>query len=222
MNALKEFFVFTRPNNNTISGQCTICEKHYLDKIGSTGNFHKHLKRKHNIQYEKFKCSQSIPSLDIDTDDDLENSTNAMKKINQAILEQLIVKCNMPPSIVEHVSFRNFLKIFLPKWKPTSSRYFTNKLLPLLFDNAQIKMKRLLDDVTHLSITVDLWTDRRAKLFLGITGHFIDSNYIPQAFLLDFCRLKGPHTGDNVRNMTEEMLENLKVSYILYYSGRLP
>ncbi|CAF3189346.1 unnamed protein product [Rotaria socialis] len=77
-------------------------------------------------------------------------------------------------------------------------------------------MKCLLDDVTHLSITVDIWTDRRAKSFLGLTGHFIDSNYIPQAFLLDFCRLKGSHTGDNVRNMTEKILEGLQITHKVY------
>jgi hypothetical protein len=120
----------------------------------------------------------------------------------------------LPPTIVEHTAFRNFLKTFAPKWKHTSSRYFTNTLLPSLVNNTYNKIKTLLNDVNHLSITVDVWTDRRGRSFIGVTGHFLDLNYIPQAILLDFSRLKGPHTGENIRNSTDEILESLKVSSI--------
>ncbi len=81
-----------------------------------------------------------------------------------------------------------------------------------MVNNTYDKIKSLLNDVNHLSITVDVWTDRRGRSFIGITGHFLDLNYIPQALLLDFSRLKGPHTGENIRNSTDEILESLKVS----------
>ncbi|CAF1579247.1 unnamed protein product, partial [Didymodactylos carnosus] len=181
----------------------------------STGNFHKHLKRKHNTQYEQMKFSDSITSKN-DINEQSENSTTNINKINQAILEDLIVKCNLPPAFVEQVGFRNFLKTFAPKWKHTSSRYVSNTLLPLLMNNAQDKMRSLLGDVNHLSITVDVWTDRRGGSFIGVTGHFLDLNCIPQALLLNFSRLKGPHTGENIRNITEEILENLKIKHKVY------
>lgn len=215
MNSLKDFFEFTRSNNNTISGQCKLCEKIYSDSTASTGNFHKHLKRKHNTQYEEMKSSDPITSK-TDINEQSENLTNNTNKINQAILEDLVVKCNLPPAIIEHIAFRNFLKTFAPKWKCTSSRHFTNALLPSLMNSIQDKVKSLLNDVNHLSITVDVWTDRRGKSFIGITGHFLDVNCIPQALLLNFSRLKGPHTGENIRNITEEILENLKVNDASY------
>ena len=62
MSILKDFFLFTRSDNKTISGECKICGKNYSDSSGSTGNFHKHLKRKHNKQYEEFKSNGSAPS----------------------------------------------------------------------------------------------------------------------------------------------------------------
>ncbi len=132
-----------------------------------------------------------------------------------------MVKCNLPPAIIENTAFRKFLKTFAPKWKHTSSRYFTNALLPSLANATQDTIKNLLNEINHLSITVDVWSDRRGKSFIGITGHFLDSNCIPQALLLDFRRLKGPHTGDNIRNITEEILESLKVSNFSYYSLNL-
>jgi hypothetical protein len=224
MNFPKEFFEFNRPtnNNNTISGQCKLCEKVYSDKAGSTGNFHKHLKRKHPNPYEKSKFPDSIPSNnDINTSEHLENLSDYTKKINQAILEELMVKCNLPPAIIENTAFRKFLKTFAPKWKHTSSRYFTIALLPSLANATQDTIKNLLNEINHLSITGDVWSDRRGKSFIGITGHFLDSKCIPQALLLDFRRLKGSHTGDNIRNITEEKLESLKVSNFSYYSLNL-
>ena len=49
----------------------------------------------------------------------------------------------------------------------------------------------MLSEITHLAITVDVWIDRRAKAFIGVTSHFIDVNHILQALLLDLMRLKG-------------------------------
>jgi hypothetical protein len=213
MNLLKGFFVFNPRKNKTISGQCKLCGNIYSDNIGSTGNFHKHLKRKHNTQYDKSKFTDSAPPNN-DTNDLSENLTNNSIKINQAILEELIVKCNMPPSIVEHVGFRNFLKTFAPKWKPTSARYLSKTLLPSLMKNTQDKIKDLLSNVNHLSITVDAWSDKRGRSFIGVTGHFLDSHCVPQALLLDFLRLKGPHTGENILNITEQILDDLEVSDI--------
>jgi BED zinc finger len=216
MNFLKEFFVLTRSKSNNISGQCNICGKFYSDTCGSTGNFHKHLKRKHNAEYEQSRFPDSVATKN-DITDYPEELTNDIIKINQVILEELIVKCNLPPSIVEYAGFRKFLKTLAPKWKPTSSRYFTKSLLPSLVNNIQDKIKNLLDNIDYLSITVDVWTDRRGRSFIGVTGHFLDMNYIPQALLLNFSRLKGPHTGENIRNITVDILENLKVNKILYY-----
>lgn len=211
MNSLREFFVFTRSNNNHISGECQLCGKIYSDNAGSTGNFHKHLKRKHMSQYEKSKFPDSFTSNN-ETYDCSENFEDNVIKINQSILKELIVKCNLPPTLVEHVGFRNFLKMVAPKWKPTSSRYFTKTLLPTLMSNSQNKIRSLLDSIDHLSITVDVWTDRRGRSFIGVTGHFLDLNFASQALLLDFSRLKGSHTGENIRIVTGEILGNLKVS----------
>ncbi|CAF2863964.1 unnamed protein product [Rotaria sp. Silwood2] len=210
MISLNEFFVFTYPGNNVISGQCKFCEKSLLDKVGSTGNFHKHLKRKHNAQLEESKSHASVPPTQ-SIDENSENFTSNINRINKAILEELIVRCNLPPSLVEHVGFRKFLKGVVPKWKPTSARYFTRILLPSLMNNIQDKIKDLLTNVDHICITVDVWTDRRGRSFLGITGHFLGLDYVPHALLLDFLRLKGSHTGENIYNVTVKVLDNLKL-----------
>ncbi|CAF4377586.1 unnamed protein product [Rotaria sp. Silwood2] len=215
MNLLRDFFIFTCSNAKKISGECKLCGKLYSDNAGSTGNFHKHLKRKHSSEYNKSKFPDSFASEN-DTQDYSENFEDKAIKINQTILKELIVKCNLPPTLVEHTGFRNFLKMVAPKWKPTSARYFTKTLLPSLMNNSQEKLRNLLDSIDHLSITVDIWIDRRGRSFIGVTGHFLDLNFEPQALLLDFSRLKGPHTGANIRLATGEILGNLKIQNKVY------
>lgn len=214
MKSLKEFFTFHPPIGKNISGKCGLCGKTFSDNVGSTGNFHKHLKRKHLSEYRR-STDGDLSTSNKDSEDDPVDTTDKFQKINQAILEDLIVKCNLPPAIVEHVSFRRFLKGFVPKWKPTSSKHITRTLLPSLVNNIHDKIKALLNDIDHLCVTIDVWTDRRGRSYIGITGHFLDSSFKPQALLLDFSRLKGPHTGENIRSVTIEILENLQVSIII-------
>jgi hypothetical protein len=121
----------------------------------------------------------------------------------------------MPPSLIEHAGFRTFMKIFVPKWKPTSSRYLKKKTLPSLSSSVRKKIETLLVDIDHLTITVDVWTNRCGKAFIGVTGHFIALDFVPQALLLDFVRLKGSHTGENIQNVTEEIHEKLEVRFLL-------
>ncbi|CAM4844568.1 unnamed protein product, partial [Rotaria magnacalcarata] len=210
MNCLKEFFTLNRSINNKLSGVCKLCGNHYSDKSGSTGNFHKHLKRKHFIQYQSVKYPDIVLAEEklIENEEELKDH---VIKINRCILTELIVKCNLPPTIVERIGFRNFLKTVSPKWKPTSARYFTRTLLPKLLQDSQEKIKQTLDTVNNLSITVDVWTDRRGRSFIGVTGHFIDENYLPRAILLDFLRLRRSHTGENIRHVTEEILKKWRI-----------
>ena len=154
--------------------------------------------------------------MEPDVDEESENINDIHGKMNQSILKNLVVKCNLPPSLVESVGFRQHMKLCVPKWKPTTARHLSKNLLQSLFTTVKQKVESMLSEITHLTITVDVWTDRRAKAFIGVTGHFIDVNYVPQALLLDLMRLKGSHTGENIRNVTEEILGSLSVSSFCY------
>ena len=79
----------------------------------------------------------------------------------------------MPSALVEHSGFRNFMVQLAPKWKPTSARHMKTNLLPSLSSSIRTRIELLLADVDYLTITVDVWTNRSGKAFLGITGHFI-------------------------------------------------
>jgi hypothetical protein len=115
MEFLKFFFEFDSPLNGTGVGHCQICSSQYKDKVGSTGNFHKHLKRKHRKQYERErKHNSDALNSDQDSADDRQTS-NIDQKINESVTLNLIVKCNLPLSVIEQSGFRAFMKVVAPK-----------------------------------------------------------------------------------------------------------
>ena len=41
----------------------------------------------------------------------------------------------------------------------------------------------LADQCTYVSLTVDLWSDRRCRSFMGVTAHFIEGEVLDSAVL---------------------------------------
>ena len=102
------------------------------------------------------------------------------------------------------------------KWRPGSARYLKSRVIPPLYTSVRKKISSMLNEVDHLSLTVDIWCDRKGKAFFGVTGLFVNVDFQPQAVFLRFIRLKGKHTGENIRNVTKDVLEELEISRKIY------
>jgi len=74
-----------------------------------------------------------------------------------------------------------------------------------------------------ISFTLDTWTSPNALSFLGITGHWVDSNWNMMEILVDFCKLSGPHTGENLADAFIDSCKELGIltkasnSYFLWF-----
>ena len=75
----------------------------------------------------------------------------------------LIVKCNLPPWIIKQEAFRQFMKVVASKWKTPSARYLEVRIIPSIYNSLRNKINLMLGDIEYFSITIDTWTDRRAK-----------------------------------------------------------
>lgn len=97
----------------------------------------KHLKRKDSAQYEQIFVSNdenSMKDIVIENDDSFttDSSTGTLEqyRMNSPIPKYLIVKCNLPLTLVEHSSFHEFLKERNMKWEPISSKNLKNDAIP--------------------------------------------------------------------------------------------
>ena len=53
----------------------------------------------------------------------------------------------------------------------------------------------LVESLKMICLTSDLWTSLATDGYLAITVHFIDSNWVLQKRVLDFCFMPPPHSG---------------------------
>jgi len=49
-----------------------------------------------------------------------------------------------------------------------------------------------------ISFTLDAWTSPNCIAFLGITAHWISENWQLNEILIDFHKLRGAHSGENL------------------------
>ena len=177
-------------------------------------NFLKRFKRAHTREYTQIfaqtdQVSPVVANCRMDDSEGNDGVPNKSKqhRLNVSIAKNLVVKCNLPLNIVESPAFRDFIKDLNPKWEPISCKALKLKLIPTFASDVRDKIRTTLVSSTDVTLTVDAWSDRRCRSFLGIAAHFIDKNFIPQVFLVDFLRFKSPHSGEKIQQMTEDVLD---------------
>ncbi|CAG8857000.1 19644_t:CDS:1, partial [Gigaspora margarita] len=61
---------------------------------------------------------------------------------------------------------------------------------------------------SKLSFTSDLWTSPNNKLFISLTGHYIDEDWNLKEIIIDFGLLSGKHDSTNLANRFYQVLED--------------
>ena len=86
----------------------------------------------------------------------------------------------------------------------------------------ETKLKSKLQAADTVSVTVDIWTDRKMRGFLGVTAHFMEKEKEKtstrlQSVLLSCDRFKGSHTGERISEKFEEICDNFNIKHKLEY-----
>lgn len=147
MEFLKGFSDFEATKNGKVTGQCKYCSGKYTDTVGSSGNFHKHLNRRHKKEYMQSRAREPIVSENEEQENMDYESTTYDAKINESIATNLIVGCNMSPSMLEHRGFRRFMNVVAHKWKPCSARYIKVQVIPCLHTSVKGKVQAMLNEI---------------------------------------------------------------------------
>ena len=221
---LKRYFEFSLISGNRMNGLCKLCNNNYKDVYGIYSNFMKHLKRKHLSEYQKAfeptdeDLSEEMESYDHDHRSSKESTQTSSKqtRIDMSMVKNLIIKCNLPLSLVENQAFREFMKECYPKRQFISARKLKSSIIVAFKNRVQTTILGMLENVDALTLTIDAWSDRRCRGFLGITCHFLDDRMVSQACLIDFVRTKSPHTSENIQRFAEYVLDRYNIKRKVY------
>lgn len=128
-------------------------------------------------------------------------------KLTKSLVDNLIVGCGMPISIVSNDRFKKFMSDAHPKYSLPSRSHLTDKLIPSLTGTKMELVKAHLKKAQFVSLTVDIWTDRRMHSYMAMTAHtFIDC--VARSALLQFASFKGSHTGERIAAEIENTISS--------------
>ena len=102
------------------------------------------------------------------------------------------------------------MSILDPKYVVPCRQTLTSNLIPRMVKGALCLLKERLSAARYVSLTVDIWTDRRQHSFLAATVHFFE-NGVPQSKLASFKSFKGSHTGDRIGESLDAIIEEFGI-----------
>jgi len=137
-------------------------------------------------------------------------------KMTKSLVDNLIIGCGLPVSIVEHPNFIKFMADTDSKFRLPSRPHVTNKLVPCAKDKLCESVYTQLEKATFVSLTIDIWTDRRMHSFIAATAHmFLD--FETQNCLLHFGSFAGSHTGTKIASEVEKVVIDNKLDGKVVY-----
>jgi hypothetical protein len=187
----------------------------------------RHLKRRHADVYKDYEqkhngnsvdSSQTSMSSFVDTSEGKYYTFMhpRQKLLINSSVNNVIVNCGLPVSIVDNNYFRAFLTDLDPKFAVPCRQTVSSSILPALLKARQEKLQALLESCEYLSLTADIWSDRRSHSFLGITVHaFVKGHVVSQ--LLSFKSFHGSHTGQKIADALEAVITENRLQHKVQY-----
>ncbi|XP_038133614.1 E3 SUMO-protein ligase ZBED1-like [Cyprinodon tularosa] len=132
-------------------------------------------------------------------------STRA-KKITESITK-FICQDLRPYSVVENRGFKKMISTLEPRYIIPSRKQFTEVLVPRMYDEVKLQVKKSLDSAECVALTCDGWTSRATESYITITSHHINDSWELVSHVLQTRALFESHTGTNIAQVLRAALE---------------
>jgi hypothetical protein len=131
---------------------------------------------------KKQKTLSFEPSNDNDGFGTLTNFVYNEKRVRE-LATHMVLLHEYPSNIMEHELFNKFMRACTPHWKKI--RCATVKCDCI----ATYNIETFLSGVDRVNITTDMLTSSQKVSYMVITCHFVDSNWLLQKRILNFCNV---------------------------------
>jgi len=181
---------------------CKICAAKYKTTTG-VSTLRNHLK-KHQLDAPSMK--QKAATTRMNPFGELEQ-----KEHTKYLIQWLV--CDLQPfTVVDNSYFRAFISHFCPRYT-IPERHQVKDYIIDKFNNQRIKIINELHKIEgRYSLTADMWTSINKEAFLGLTLHYVDSNWCLCNFLLDIIPFTDRHTGVNIAQEILRVLNEFQIS----------
>lgn len=201
-------------SGNAIGVWCTMCEAFLPNWVKGDGHVARmHMESKHAEIVQKY-CAVNRE----------ERSTNVMKWLegkdgfSEHTLHYLfcrwIASSMRPYRIVEDPGFIDIMEYMRCCPPPKGSTYkefgrhgvTTGITLLAKSVRSHVKTQFKLDGMNSYALTTDLWSSKTMEAYLGLTIHYVTTNFELRSFILSVAPVRGRHTGENIKTWLEYQL----------------
>ncbi|XP_059429199.1 zinc finger BED domain-containing protein RICESLEEPER 2-like [Corylus avellana] len=141
---------------------------------------------------KKPKTLSFEPSDDNDGFGTLTNFTFNEKKVRE-LAAHMVLLHEYPFNMMEHELFNKFMRACTPHYKKISCATVKSDCIAT-YNIEKKKLKTLLSGIDRVNITTDMWTSSQRVLYMVVTCYFVDSNWLFQKRILNFCNVPPPHS----------------------------
>lgn len=198
---LTQFFSSYSSENK--SAVCLLCNTVVKKSGDSTFNFVRHVKR-HRVQ-DYIEWSNRLATKEeknVSQQPDIKTAMTSPRgtkyssnhprqmELSRMVTHDLIIGLALPLSLVERPEFLRAMQTVDSKFVAPSRRSLSRDILPKSIEKVENELKRICRENRSVSLTLDLWTDRRMRSFYAITIHLVDKKVF-KSYLLAFKHLSG-------------------------------
>jgi len=131
-------------------------------------------------------------------------------------LERMIAVDSEPFTLVDHIGFTRLMKLVEPRYKLPSDKYFSEKLIPEMYGKVCEKVKVLVSEADHVSITTDVWSSVAQDSYISLTCHYISADFERQQVCLHAAPFNDRHTGEHIATMLTNCLQSWNLAEKLH------
>ncbi|XP_064475382.1 E3 SUMO-protein ligase ZBED1-like [Ornithodoros turicata] len=113
-------------------------------------------------------------------------------------LVKMIAKEYQPFSLVEGQEFKTFLAMLNPGYQLPSRKTLSTVHIPQMYNKVHEQVKNELTGISSICLTTDGWTSLSNQSYIAVTAHFIDTDGVLRARLLDCFAWQDRHTAENI------------------------
>ncbi|CAF4312333.1 unnamed protein product, partial [Adineta steineri] len=129
-------------------------------------------------------------------------STELKNKLDQKQIQAIITDARTFGDFSRQ-GMREFLAIAIPGYTPLHRNTVRKRLRGLYIEHRN-KLRKLLLNVSDISLTTDIWKDSRNRYFIAVTGHYYDKNYNFISLILNFRLIRGRHFANRLARFIKE------------------
>lgn len=132
----------------------------------------------------------------------------------QQITDHLVmfIACDMIPfSVTESIHFKKLMESADSRYQVPSRKHLDNKLLMEKCRFLQSAVKSDMESAMNICVTLDIWSSRQMKSFLGITAYY-NTDWTFKSVVLACKRFRGRHTADKIIRQGEACLEEFGIA----------